>query len=78
MNHEFKFQLKQKVLVHDYDGTIWPNCVVMERWLEEPDPSDGKSASLVEAYRVMVFDEQLNKKSQLCEFYMDKLSEIKS
>ena len=74
MNYTFKFRIKQKVVVTDYDGTIWPNCVVLERKLSEIDSEDF-DANLIETYKVLVFDDKLTKKSQACEFPVSMLKE---
>ncbi len=68
MIYVFEFCIKQKVIVTDYDGTIWPNCVVLERRLEEKESALLTEAELVETYKVLVFDDKLTKKSQACDF----------
>lgn len=81
MIYTFKFKIKQKVVVTDYDGTIWPNCVILERRLQEVDsenPSTMTSydTNLVETYKILVLDDKLTKKSQACEFPVSMIKEV--
>lgn len=81
MIYTFKFRVKQKVVVTDYDGTVWPNCVVLERRLQETDSENSSlmtsyDTNLVETYKVLVLDDKLTKKSQTCDFFVNMIKEV--